>query len=307
MSPVLVFAPAPQLTVTIEQAHDAPELHVHAGGQGVWQARMITELGAEVVLVAAVGGEVGTVLAALLEMERATVRTVTGQSGSGWYVHDRRGGQREEVAERPGPPMSRHVLDELYSIAIAEGLKAGLAVLSGPAHPSVVQPSVYRRLARDLTANGCRVIADLSGEHLAAVLDAGVAVVKVSHEELIDDGRAADDSTVELVKALHRLRDDGAEAALVSRADAGALALIDNRAYEVGMPKMTAAETRGAGDSMTAGVVATLALGGDLHQAVRTGAAAGALNVTRHGLGTGHADAIRVLTDRVELTPIEDR
>ena len=73
-----------------------------------------------------------------------------------------------------------------------------------------------------------------------------------------------------------------------------------------GMPKMTAAESRGAGDSMTAGVVATLALGGDLHQAVRTGAAAGALNVTRHGLGTGHADAIRVLTDRVELTPIED-
>ena len=45
---------------------------------------------------------------------------------------------------------------------------------------------------------------------------------------------------------------------------------------------------------------------GDRHQAVRTGAAAGALNVTRHGLGTGHADAIRVLTDRVELTPIED-
>lgn len=126
MSPVLVFAPAPQLTVTIEQAHDAPELHVHAGGQGVWQARMITELGAEVVLVAAVGGEVGTVLAPLLEMKRAIVRTVIGQNSSGWYVHDRRGGQREDVAERPGPPMSRHVLDELYSIAVAEGLKAGL-------------------------------------------------------------------------------------------------------------------------------------------------------------------------------------
>jgi 1-phosphofructokinase len=42
-----------------------------------------------------------------------------------------------------------------------------------------------------------------------------------------------------------------------------------------------------------------------VHQAVRTGAAAGALNVTRHGLGSGHVDAVRVLTDRVELTPIE--
>jgi 1-phosphofructokinase len=104
---------------------------------------------------------------------------------------------------------------------------------------------------------------------------------------------------------VRRLHDDGAEAVLVSRADAGALALIDDRVYEVGMPKLTPAETRGAGDSMTAGVAATLARGGDLLEAVRTGAAAGALNVTRHGLGTGHADAVRVLTERVDLTPIE--
>ncbi|HEX9999682.1 MAG TPA: phosphofructokinase, partial [Actinoplanes sp.] len=33
----MVFAPAPQLTVTIEQQHEDPELHVHPGGQGIWQ------------------------------------------------------------------------------------------------------------------------------------------------------------------------------------------------------------------------------------------------------------------------------
>ena len=219
--------------------------------------------------------------------------------------HDRRGGDRSEVAEQPGAPLSRHELDELYGLALAEGLRAGYAVLSGPAHPSVISPAVYRRLAGDLGANGCKVIADLSGDHLTAVLEAGLHLVKVSHEELIEDGRAPDESTTSLVKALHRLHDDGAEAALVSRADAGALALLDGRAFEVGMPRMTPAETRGAGDSMTAGVVATLAQGGDLAEAVRTGAAAGALNVTRHGLGTGHVDAVRVLTGHVELTPIE--
>ena len=48
-----------------------------------------------------------------------------------------------------------------------------------------------------------------------------------------------------------------------------------------------------------------LAHGGDMATAVRTGAAAGALNVTRHGLGTGHIDAVQVLTERVQLTPIE--
>ena len=301
----MVFAPAPQLTVTIEQQHDRSALHVHAGGQGVWQANMITSLGARVTLCATVGGEVGRVLTPLLAGEGVTVRTVDGEAGSGWYVHDRRGGSREEIADDPGDPLSRHELDEVFTLALAEGLRAGIAVLSGPADPSVVGPSVYRRLAADLGANGCRVIADLSGEHLEAVLEAGLHVVKVSHEELIEAGRAEDDSTGSLVRALRQLHEDGAEAALVSRAGAGALAYIDGQVYEVGMPKLTPAETRGAGDSMTAGVAAVLARGGDLHEAVRTGAAAGALNVTRHGLGTGHVDAVRVLTDRVELTPIK--
>jgi 1-phosphofructokinase len=56
---------------------------------------------------------------------------------------------------------------------------------------------------------------------------------------------------------------------------------------------------------MTAGVAAVLAQGGTLHDAVRTGAAAGALNVTRHGLGTGRIDAVQVLTERVTLSLTE--
>ena len=302
---VMVFAPAPQLTVTIEQQHDQPELHVHPGGQGIWQTRMITSLGAEVILCAAVGGEVGRVLKPLLDFKGVTLRTVPRETGSGWYVHDRRDGNRKSLAEIAGAPLSRHELDELYNLALAEGLRAGIAILSGPAHPSVIKPDVYRRLAADLRANGCKVIADLCGEHLKAVLSAGLNVVKISHEELIADGLSPDDSEKHLIDALLKLHDDGAEAALVSRADAGALALINEEIYRVGTPKLTPTDGRGAGDSMTAGVAAVLARGGEMSEAVRTGAAAGALNVTRHGLGTGHIDAVQVLTERVELTPIE--
>jgi 1-phosphofructokinase len=304
-SGVMVFVPAPQLTVTIEQQHDKPELHVHPGGQGVWQARMITLLGAQVTLCAAAGGEVGRVLEPLLKFHGITLKTIKRESGTGWYVHDRRSGARRELAEDPGTPLSRHELDELYSIALAEGLRAGIAVLSGPAHPSVVAPEVYRRLATDLGANGCKVIIDLSGAHLTAALEAGPHVVKVSHEELLRDGMIPDGSPGSLLAALHKLHADGARMALVSRADEGALALIDEKVFEVDMPRMIAAESRGAGDSMTAGIAAVLAQGGTLCDAVRTGAAAGALNVTRHGLGTGRVDAVQVLTERVRLTPVD--
>ena len=304
-SHVMVFAPVPQLTVTIEQEADAVELHVHPGGQGVWQARMITSLGVPVTLCACLGGEVGGVLGPLIAAEGVELRSVPRPTPSGWYVHDRREGERVEIAQDPGEPLTRHELDELYSLALAEGLKAELSVLSGPADPSVVPPDVYRRLAADLASNGARVVADLSGEHLTAVLAGGVSFLKVSHEELVDDGRADDDGADALIEAMRKLRTEGAQSLIVTRAEEPSLALLDGDLVEVALPRLETTDARGAGDSMTAGVAAVLARGGDLRDAVLTGAAAGALNVTRHGLGSGRADAIAELVKRVRIDPLD--
>jgi 1-phosphofructokinase len=300
----MVFTPAPLLTVTIEAPADELELHVHPGGQGIWQARMITSLGVSVTVCACLGGEVGRVLEPLINNEGVQLRVIPRDvGGSGWYVHDRRDGERAEIAEHPGPPLTRHEIDELYGMALAEGLRAGISVLSGPTDPSVVPPDIYRRLAADLTNNGIRVVADLSGEHLKAVLDGGVHFLKVSHEELLDDGRASEDSEDALIEAMGQLHDDGAESVIVSRGDLPSLAWLDGEPFVVEMPQLETADPRGAGDSMTAGVTAVLAKDGNVHDAIRTGAAAGALNVTRHGLGSGRADAIAELIPRVRIEP----
>src|SRR6185312_3692648 len=131
--------------------------------------------------------------------------------------------------------------------------------------------------------------------------------LKVSHEELIRDGRARSADGPELTRAMYDLHAAGAETVVVSRADQPALALIDGELFEVRMPRLEAADPRGAGDSMTAGVAAVIASGGDIRTAIRTGAAAGALNVTRHGLGTGRLDSITGLVERVQLAPADTR
>lgn len=302
----MVFAPAPLLTVTIEQQGDVPELHLHPGGQGVWQTRMIAALGVPVTMCVGLGGEVGDAVRKLLDDEDVTVRMVRRESGTGWYVHDRRDGERTEIAEHPGAPMVRHDIDELYTVTLTEGLRAPVSVLSGPADPQVVDPDIYRRLAADLSANGGTVVADLSGPYLEAVLDGGVSVLKVSHEELLDDGLAKDDSVEALRDAGRRCQERGARTVLISRAGEPALALPeDGEPLLVHAPPLEPADHRGAGDSMTAGVAAVLARGGDMREALHVGAAAGALNVTRHGLGTGRAEAVRELAGRVRLTPLD--
>ncbi len=178
----MVYSPCPVLTVTIERHRAAPELHLHAGGQGVWQARMLAGLGVRAVLCTTLGGEVGRVLSALVAAEAFEIRAVMSGGSTGWYVHDRSEGHRREVAGHPGGPLDRHEIDELSNVALTEGLRAGVAVFGGPTEPGLVPPSTYRRLAADLRANGIRVVADLAGEHLGAAVAGGVFLLKVGHD-----------------------------------------------------------------------------------------------------------------------------
>ena len=100
-----VLAAEPLLTVTIEASGhelDVPEVHVHAGGQGLWISRMAASLGATVTVCGPFGGETGSVVAHLAGQENIDVRTTTGPS-NGAYVHDRRDGERRELARMPSP------------------------------------------------------------------------------------------------------------------------------------------------------------------------------------------------------------
>ncbi|MCK0173839.1 1-phosphofructokinase family hexose kinase [Mycolicibacterium sp. F2034L] len=311
---VVIFAPLPVLTVTIEDLSGEADIHVHAGGQGVWQSRMVSSLGVPVVLCCALGGETGDVIGPMLSGKGITVRTVPVTSRNGSYVHDRRSGGRDVIAETAGHPLDRHETDSLYELTLTEGLTHGRVLLSGPQEDDVISPDLYRRLSTDLGANGCQVAADLSGERLEAVLAGKPSLIKVSHEELLADGRAKSEDAKDLVEGMRAMRKDGAGTVVVSRSGAApALALLgeqdpDNSTrggdiVEITMPSLEPADSAGAGDSMTAGIVSALAQGESLRRALQIGAACGALNVVRHGLGTGGARAVQTLAERVELRP----
>lgn len=175
----------------------------------------------------------------------------------------------------------------------------------GGAPPSVLPAETFRRLARDLRANGASVVADLSGSQLRAALAGGVDVLKVSHAELIEDGWADGASEIALLRAMLDLRAAGARTVVVSRAEHPALVLDDDLLASVEVPAFEPLDHRGAGDSMTAGIAAALADGASLATAIRLGAAAGTLNVTRRGLASGERAAIEQLAERVELRPVD--
>jgi 1-phosphofructokinase len=304
---VCVFAPAPLLTVTIETGSGSgtDEIHLHAGGQGFWIARLVAELGVDVVLCGSFGGETGRVARALVTAEGVDASGIDATGSNGAYIHDRRSGERVETASMPGDPLTRHELDELYGAVLLEGLESTLSVLGGPTGPPIIPPSTYRRLAADLRSNGTKVVADLSGDPLHEALEGGVDVLKVSEDELVDSGTVSDHDPEAIVAAMRRFADAGAEHVVATRAAEPALALVEGTVMVVRAPRLMAEDHRGAGDSLTAGIAATLANGGDLAEGLRLGAAAGALNVTRRGLGTGRHEEIRRLASHVTVERLD--
>jgi 1-phosphofructokinase len=303
---VVVFAPAPALSITIESGSPDPEIHLHAAAQGFWVARMAARLGADVTLCAPLGGETGAVLESLLAVDSIELLSVAMAGSNGAYIHDRRGGTRHKLAVTPSPELHRHELDDLYGVTLAAGMAGDAVLLTGPGPGNVLPAAVYERLCRDLKGNGRRVLADLSGEELSAALSGGIDLLKVSDEELLEAGRLERRDRNAAADAARRLHDEGAENVVISRAARPAVVLADGRLLEADGPHFVPVDEHGAGDSMFAGMGVGIGSGLPVESAVRIGVAAGILNVARRGLGTGHLREVSTLAQQVRVTPIDE-
>ncbi len=303
---IVVFAPTPLLTVTIEaDFDDKPELHLHAGGQGFWVARMVARLGTPVVLCSPFGGDTGLVLRNLVEREKVTICAVDVDRSNGSYVHDRRGGDRKEICCIGGERLSRHQIDDYYNTVLANGLSAGLIALTGQFPSPVVPPGVYSRLAADLRQNGCKVLADLSGEELKAALEGEVDLLCMSDEQLVQDGYARDNTLDEITRGIRGLHRAGAMQVILHRGAEPTLASDGDRFLEIATPRLQPLDHRGGGDTFFAVLAVGLRQGRPLEEVLKLAAAAGTLNVTRHGLGTGRFADIETLGTCVQIRRVE--
>jgi 1-phosphofructokinase len=302
---VCVFAPAPQLTITIEgTVDDRAELHVHPGGQGIWVARMIRTLGVQPVLCGPFGGETGALVRELARSEGLGVSGIEVGGANGSYIDDRRGGERAVLLEIPAAVLNRHELDDLYALTIETAVASGVCVVTGTHADRIIPDQTFRRLGADLQANDVTVVADVSGAPLEALIQGGIDLLKISHDEL-EASRLADGSDESIRRAIDRLRAAGVADVVVSRAEHPSMAAIGDEWYEVSTPQLEVVEARGSGDSMTAGLAVAALRGLPPVEMLQLAAAAGASGVTRHGVATGGRRMVETLRDRVEIRMIE--
>jgi 1-phosphofructokinase len=300
---VAVFGPNPMLSITVEAltAEGGDDIHLHPAGQGVWVARMAAELGAAANLCGFIGGESGAVLRPLLAALPIELSLVETAEASGSYIQDRRSGERVPLAQSAAMPASRHDVDDLFSTTVGAALGAEVLAVCGPYPDTTLPLDIYGKLVADVGVNGTPSVVDLSPPRLNSALEGKPALVKINDWQLasyIDDSVEGE---ARFRAAAERLLEAGAQAAIVTRAEEPALVLRGDEAWELTPPRFERGAREGCGDAMMGALCACIVQGREWEDTLRIGAAAGAANFLRHGLGSANRDTVEKLVGKVEL------
>jgi 1-phosphofructokinase len=164
-----------------------------------------------------------------------------------------------------------------------------------------VPVETYGKLVSDAHAGNTRTIVDLSPPRLDSALEGGPDIVKVNDWQLAEYLGHGFDGDDDLRAGARELVAAGARAALVTRGGEPALVATQKSLWELTPPRFEEGAPEGSGDSMVGATAALLARGAPVEEALRWGAAAGAANFLRHGLGTGSRTVVEDLLERVSL------
>lgn len=290
MRPVvtLTLNPAVDKSISVDQVVPERKLRsdrpvLEPGGGGINVARVLRELGVRASAHWTRGGPTGARLETLLDelgLEHHPL-VIADETREHLIVFERATGQQFRFGT-PGPALTASELAALEERIARIDPRTPYLVLSGSLPPEV-PADTYARMARSAPA-GCRVVVDTSGEALRHALDAPVFLVKPNVRELGQLAGVPIEDDAQIHDVARSLISGGAvEVVVTSLGAGGATATTATDHWFVRAPTVPIRSAVGAGDSMVGGIVAALAEGRSLREAVRRGVAAGAAAVKTDG------------------------
>ncbi|MDQ2985691.1 MAG: 1-phosphofructokinase [Armatimonadota bacterium] len=270
-----------------------------AGGKGVNAARIIGELGVPVVATGFLGGGTGDYIWRVLDDEKVDPDfiVVPGETRLNISVEDGSGTPPTTFNEK-GPCVSERDLEGLSGI-IFRHMAGCKYVTAGGSLPPGIPDDAYAKLVEFTRSHGVSMAVDADGEALRQALEARPFLVKPNADEagrlLGDEPQSLEDG----VRAAQRMRELGAEVAIVSMGAMGAALAADGVALIAEPPQVEAASTIGAGDSLIGGFLVGLTRGVPIRDALALGVAAGAATASTSGSEIGRRPVIERLLNGV--------
>ena len=269
------------------------------GGGGVNVARVVHELGGNVLAIVLAGGFPGQFLEELLAEERVPCQAVpiAGRTRISYSVHDRTSRQEYRfVAE--GPQVTEPEWQAALTALEQAALEGDWIVASGSLAPGMPE-DFYARVAGIASRHRRHFVLDTSGAPLRAALGQGLALIKPSlgeFEALVGHKLRRTD---ELKQAAAAMVSEGkAERIAVTQGHLGAVLATRTGTLYLPPIEVEARSAVGAGDSFTGAMVLALARGASDQDAFAWGMAGGAAAV----MHTGTAHPARADVERLHAS-----
>lgn len=254
------------------------------GGGGVNVSRAIRKLGGDSTAFFPCGGPTGEYLLELLQQEGLTClpSPVKGWTRENLVVLEESSGLQYRFG-MPGAHLGDNEWRGCLEALVTIDRKPDFIVASGSLPPGVPD-DFYARVARIGTELGALVIIDTSGEPLRQALQEGVYLIKPNIRELGElVGKALVEEASQRKIAMEMVGSGRCAVVALSLGAGGVLLATADGCHRLQTPLVPIVSKVGAGDSMVAGIVLSLARGEEVLDAVRFGVAAGAAAVMTPG------------------------
>jgi 6-phosphofructokinase 2 len=283
MSSIVTITLNPAIDKSAKIKHLAPdkklrttEVDFEPGGGGINVSRAIHKLGGESHAYYAAGGHTGEFLTQLLDQEliRHSPVKIQDRTRENLMIFD------ESTQNQYRFGMSGAALTEAEAESFLQTIEkcnpAPEYVVASGSLPSGLPDNFYSRLGEVVAKTGARYIIDTSGAALKNGLGAGVYLLKPNLGELSQlvgaeslEGKMVEEAARELIA------NNKCEIVAVSLGPGGALLITKDTCERVASPTVHKLSTVGAGDSMVAGMVLSLARKKSPSAMIRYGVACG--------------------------------
>jgi len=283
MIPIVTITinPCVDMSVTIPQLIPEKKLHCsepvyEPGGGGINVGRAVKKLGGDSFAFFLAGGSNGELLDEMLDEERLPHRIIKTRSRTreNMIVRDLAANVQYRF-NMPGPAIFeeewKQLLSTLEKIEKVEYMVASGSITEG------VPVDIFGKISDIAKRKSARFIVDSSGPALKQALEhGGVYLIKPSINELSAligaKGLNADTVAAAARQIISRGR---CEVVVVSMGPGGAMLITKDIAETITPPPSEKKSVVGAGDSMVAGIVLSLARGRNIQEALRYGVASG--------------------------------
>lgn len=279
----ITLNPAVDMSTAVDHVEAGPKLRcdrpaIDPGGGGINVSRAIRTLGGQTRALVAVGGPTGKKLRQLLLDEGIAYLPfrAPGETRQSLAVTDRASGEQFRFV-MPGPEWNDDDVTALLAMIPGIVPDDGFVVPSGSLPPGV-RPDFIPRLCRKLSGHGVRIITDLSGDGLSALVAAPpgcLDTLRMDQHEAETLHGAPLPERADTARFARTLLDRGvAQTVIVARGADGSVLVSGDSAFHAAAADVPVISKVGAGDSFVGAYTLSLARGEDPGTALQRGTAA---------------------------------